>query len=193
MNSVVTRIDALCDKFTIFKTQAAASQAELSNLKQQVSGLEQKNCELSGRVLELEAYREASVVTEPSWQPIGSGDIKIALIGDSNSDGKLKSGEGKGTLGSALLGAHAFCPTVEEIPTPDSDIYGGASDIIIAVGTNDLKVENCSPENLVLNKSVLNHSTYTRISKFFKKGTRQLKLCYIYVFLNADSESPHMT
>ena len=151
MNSVVSRIDVLCDKFTLFEAQAAANQADIANLKQQVSGLEQKNCELSGRVLELEACREASVVTEPSWQPNGSGDIKIALIGDSNSAGKLKFGEGKGTLGSALLGAHAFCPTVEEIPAPDSEIYGGASDIIIAVGTNDLKVENCAPENLVLN------------------------------------------
>ena len=116
MNSIVT----LCEKFTIFETQAAASQAGLVNLKQQVSGLEQKNCELSGCVW--------------SW------NIKIALIGDSNSAGKLKFGEEKGTLGSALLGAHVFCPIVEEIPSPDSEIYGGASDIIIAVGTNDLKI-----------------------------------------------------
>ena len=95
MNSVVSRIDVLCDKFTLFEAQAAANQADIANLKQQVSGLEQKKCELSGRVLELEACRETSVVTEPSWQPNGSGDIKIALIGDSNSTGKLKFGEGK--------------------------------------------------------------------------------------------------
>ena len=37
------------------------------------------------------------------------------------------------------------------------------------------------------------YSLYTRISGFFKKGTRQLNLCKIDVFLNADFESPHMT
>ena len=40
--------------------------------------------------------------------------------------------------------------------------------------------------------SVLNHSTL-EFRDFSKKGTRQLNLCQIEVFLNADSESPHMT
>ena len=99
-------------------------------------------------------------MTEPSWQPNGSGDIKIALIGNSNSAGKSKFGEGKGSLASALLDARAFCPRWKKYP-PNSEIYGGASDIIIAVGTNDLKVENCAPENLVLN-------TFNHVKKISK-------------------------
>ena len=36
-------------------------------------------------------------------------------------------------------------------------------------------------------------SLYIQISRFFREGPRKLKLCSIDVFLNADSESPHMT
>ena len=36
-------------------------------------------------------------------------------------------------------------------------------------------------------------SLYIRISRFFWKGPWKLRLCSIDVFLNADSESPHMT
>ena len=149
MNSVRSRIDMLHEKFTSFEEHAATRQAEICELQSRVSSLERENEQLGRRVSDFESAVSECVSSEPSWQPTGSGETKVILIGDSNSAGKLKFGTGKGTLGAALPGTHAFSPTVDDIPRPSAEIYSGCSDIIVAVGTNNLKEENCNPETLV--------------------------------------------
>ena len=149
MDSVRNRIDMLHEKFVSLEEHAATRQAQIDELQDKVSSLERENEQLVRRVSDFESAVGDRVSNEPSWQPTGSGETKVILIGDSNSAGKLKFGTGKGTLGAALPGSHAFSATVDDMPPPTSEIYSGCSDIIVAVGTNTLKEENCEPENLV--------------------------------------------
>lgn len=83
-----------------------------------------------------------------SWEPTGSPNIDILLIGDSNSANKLKFGSGIGTLGAALPGSDIFCATLEALPNTQDDIFTGKSDVVLAVGTNSLKVDNSNPVEL---------------------------------------------
>ena len=83
-----------------------------------------------------------------SWEPTGSPNIDILLIGDSNSANKLKFGSGKGTLGAALPGSDIFCAKLEELPNTQDNIFNGKSDLVLAVGTNSLKVDNSNPVEL---------------------------------------------
>lgn len=160
MNDTLTsRIDDLCVKFSAVESRLAEQDANIVSLQQRFLDLEHKNADLSTRITQLESR---GLNAEPdSWQPTGSADIKIALIGDSNSAGKLKFGGGKGTLGAALPGCHAFAPKVENLPPPDAEIYRGATDIIIAVGTNNLRDSRCVPEDLVLD-------TFNRVKSLSK-------------------------
>ena len=106
------------------------------------------NTELESRIRALEAQDTRSSNTAPDWEPSGSSATKILLLGDSNSAGKLKFGEGKGTLGKSLPGSSEFCATVSDLLDPESDKFSGVSDVIIAVGTNDLKNNNSQPIQL---------------------------------------------
>ena len=103
-----------------------------------------------------------SAPTFSEWQSSGTHQTKVLLIGDSNSAGKLKFGEGKGTLGKALPGVDRFCATVEDLPDTECDILIDITDVIIAVGTNNIKNDSCNPTVLARN---LNTYTGTMLNK----------------------------
>ena len=87
--------------------------------------------------------------TDENWQPVGVPETKILLLGDSNSAGKIKFEQERGTLGRALTGSSQFCPKFENLPQPDSTLYDNMSDVVVSVGTNNIKDELSKAEPLV--------------------------------------------
>ena len=167
-NSTVARLDAISNKLESFDSRLDTISSKLDTYDTRMSGIEERAgsqqleiIELSDRVVAIESRNaeiEAKIENpvDSGWEPVGSPDTKIVLLGDSNSGGKIKFGQGKGTLGAALPGSDIFTPTVENLPDPDT--LNGISDLILAVGTNNLKLDSCIPEDLA-------KSTFTYISK----------------------------
>ena len=61
-----------------------------------VDDLEHKGADLEQRLASIESAAAASDL----WQPVGTpAQTHILLLGDSNSGGKIKFGEGRGILG----------------------------------------------------------------------------------------------
>ena len=77
---------------------------------------------------------------------MGVPTTKVLLLGDSNSGGKVRFGQDKGTLGRALPGAGHFHPTIEDLPPPNCELFSEVSDVIISVGTNSFKLPSSEPE-----------------------------------------------
>ena len=112
-----------------------------------------------GRVEQLERRVEAleSRTAEAGWSPSPLVDINIKLLGDSNYSGKVKFGSERGTLGSALPGNSQFCAKIGDLPT--SEELTDCSDIVLAVGTNDLKASDSDPTTCA-------QSLYTKINEY---------------------------
>ena len=123
--------------------------------------LEEENRVLSERLTAMEA-RPTPAPTPATWEPQGPTATRVLLLGDSNSAGKVKFGDGRGTLGSLFPGSDTFCAKICDLPGPASNNMGGCTDYVISVGTNDLKLDNSCPTTLAreLNKYVvtLTHS-----------------------------------
>lgn len=83
-------------------------------------------------------------------------------MGDSNSSGKLKFGENRGTLGKSLPGESVFCPTFAELKDPQSDRFARATGVVVTVGTNNLKQEIADPSSVAKDMSCYIHSIVTR-------------------------------
>ena len=107
---------------------------KLDNIINKIDGLvregEERMEQLEQRVVALESRDETD------WSPSPVVDLNVKLLGDSNYSGKVKIGMERGTLGSALPGASRFCPKVENLP--QSEDLVDFTDIVLAVGTNDL-------------------------------------------------------
>ena len=80
------------------------------------------------------------------------------LMGDSNSSDKLKFGENRGTLGKALPGKSVFCPTFAELKEPRSETITGATDVVVAVDTNNIRQYNYNPSSIAKDMSNYVHS-----------------------------------
>ena len=106
--------------------EESSRQIVVSELQDRVDGLEKANEELASsntelhnrvRALEEQDTRDLSYVIA-GWEPSGSSQTKVVLIGDSNFSGKLKFWENRGTLGKPLPGERVFCPTFAELKDP---------------------------------------------------------------------------
>jgi len=116
--------------------QLTQSHGRINSLQSQITALEQARSSTVGQGDAMEG-----------WVPGDAVGTKIVLCGDSNSSGKIRFGEERGTLGAALPGDTKFTPCVRNLPT-DPAVLRQYSDIIIATGTNDLKEESCVPDQL---------------------------------------------
>ena len=91
------------------------------------------------------------------------------LVGDSNF-GKIQFGNGKGKVGQATPGFRSFVPTVSDI---DPLAYTSYKNIVVMVGTNDLKKNMSDPEIRELYKLYK-----TKISQIRKYNPRcRLLIC----------------
>ena len=111
-----------------------------------VDDLEHRGTDVEQRLVSVESSAPDS---EELWQPAGTSETKILLLGDSNSSGKIKFGEERGTLGRALPGSSEFCPKFENLPSPDSPLFNNVSDVVLSVGTKNIKIESSDPDALV--------------------------------------------
>ena len=162
---VLQKFDSILQRISLLEEGASSHQIVVDNLEVRVEELEKSNSELAASKTELEnrvRALEAQDTRDSSnalvgWEPSGSSKTRVVLMGDSNSSGKLKFGENRGTLGKALPGESIFCPTLTELKEPESNTFVEATDVIVAVGTNDLKQDNVNPSSLAkkLSKYVL--------------------------------------
>ena len=128
MVEVVGRIDLVNNRLEeefsrrqLFEDEITEKVEELESankvLRTSNEELKKSSDELSRRLSVIESRENfeqpVSTPTFSEWQPSGTHQTKVLLIGDSNSAGKLKFGEGKGTLGKALPEVDRFCATVE--------------------------------------------------------------------------------
>ena len=138
--------------------------SSVTQLRERVVQIEQSESNLEQRVRELESVGSEGREDreEWKWSPTGSDRVSVKLLGDSNSSGKIKFGDGKGTLGPALPGSSVHCPTLSNLTNPDSQEFENVSDVVIAVGTNNLRQQGSKPEELVEN-------TFTYVAALLKK------------------------
>ena len=149
LDDILVKFEGLDSRITSIGERSSSQQIIIDNMDSRVGDLETRVEHLSGRIEN----------TIPNWEPAGSPSVKIALFGDSNSGGKIKFGEGKGTLGAALPGKDVFTAKLENLPDPQSDDLADVSDLVTAVGTNDLKEAGCIPAELA-------KVTYSYVSGF---------------------------
>ena len=74
--------------------------------------------------------------------------MQVKLKRDSNFSHKIKFGSTVGTLGQALPGSGDFCCKVEDLPPPEE--LTDYTDIVLAVGTNNLKEPSSDPTELAV-------------------------------------------
>ncbi len=91
------------------------------------------------------------------------------LIGDSNF-GPIMFGEGKGKLGASTPGVRLWAPTIDEVDPLSCTSF---KNVVIMVGTNDLKVDKTTDEQI----RELYKNYKTKISLIRKHNSR----CKIYV------------
>ena len=130
---------------------ASSSELRVQDLLTRVEAIERREAEVERKMVSVESSVESvrRGETDVNWQPVGVPETKILLLGDSNSAGKIKFGQERGTLGRALPGSSQFCPKFENLPPPDSTLYGNMSDVVVSVGTNNIKDELSEAETLV--------------------------------------------
>ena len=154
LDRVENRIEEEFSRRQLFEDEITGRMRVLESANEELRGdnerMKDSNEELFRRIADLEA-RELSpqIPSLPVWQPSGPIKTKILLLGDSNSAGKLKFGEGKGKLGKALPGVDKFCASFENLPDTKSGIFDDITDVLFCVGTNNLKLDSCEPVTLV--------------------------------------------
>ena len=144
---MTNKLDGLETRLTSVEEGQASGQLATGNLDVRVTSVEEAGSDLSNRVTEIE-NRPPSPSSTPDWEPRGPTLTKVLLLGDSNSAGQIKFGNGRGTLGSMFPGQDVFCAKLENLPDLESNYFAEVSDIIISVGTNNLKEDGCVPTDL---------------------------------------------
>lgn len=158
--NINSRLDTIDQRLISLEEDAASRDTRINNALGRVDDLEQVTGELEQRLARVEAAE--SGIPSNSWQPVGTPDTNILMLGDSNSGGKIKFGDGMGTLGRALPGTCNYCPKFEDLPSFDSPILQDVSEVVLSVGVNNLKVNTCDPGDLVIRmntyvKSLINN------------------------------------
>ena len=147
-DSLDSRLDLLDTRISIAEESGSSRDIAIDHLDGQVCELEQKSSDMELRLAAVESSLAVGSPLPP-WQPAGIEATNILLLGDSNSGGKVRFGEDRGTIGRALPGVGHFHPTLEDLPPPHSPVFERVSDVIISVGTNNLKLPSTDPEEIV--------------------------------------------
>ena len=138
--SILERFDRFDTRMSEIEERISSQQLAVDNIDDRITDIESK----------LETINSVNLnhSNEPEWEPSGTPSTNILLLGDSNSGGKIKFGSGKGTLGAALPGKETFTAKVDLLPEPEPSLLNDVSDLVLAVGTNNLKEDNCVPADL---------------------------------------------
>ena len=161
-----SKIDSILQRISLLEEEASSRQIVVDDMQDHVHGLEKANKELASSNTELQnrvRALEEQDTRDPSyglagWEPSSSSQTKVVLMENSKSSGKLKFGENRGTLGKALPRESVFCPTFAELKNPCCETFMGATDVVVAVGTRNLRQENCNSSMLAKDMSHYIHS-----------------------------------
>ena len=145
-DNLSSRLDSIGMRLSCLEEDASSRDIRIENLLSRVDEVENKGGDIERRLKNL----ESTAAPCQNWQPVGLPQTNILLLGDSNSGGKIRFGEDRGTLGRALPGTCEFCPKFEDLPSPDSPLFNNVSDLVLSVGTNNLKLDLSDPEPLAL-------------------------------------------
>lgn len=138
LDNLVGKLDNLEGKLDESQRQGERHHQELMSLVTRVGRVEERSDLLEERVVQLESRTE-----EIGWSPSTISDINVKLLGDSNYSNKIKFGSERGTMGSALPGSSQFCAKIEDLPAPGDLV--NCSDVVLGVGTNNLKQADADP------------------------------------------------
>ena len=144
-DNISSRLDSIDRRLNRLEEEASSRDIRIENVLCRVDELELKGINMEERLTQVESGSDHSQI----WHPVGLPETNVLLLGDSNSGGKIRFGEERGTLGRALPGTCEFRPKLEDLPAPDSPSFRSVSDIVISVGTNNLKTPDSDPESLV--------------------------------------------
>lgn len=154
VKAMETCMSGLYSKLDALLTEVGSVKSELRELREQGNRRDEQLDELLTRLRLSEdkcqslESRVGTLESGEGWSPSPNTDIQVKLIGDSNFSGKVKFGNVRGTLGGALPGDSTFCAKVEDLPEPEDLV--DCTDVIIAVGTNNLKQTNVDPTTLAV-------------------------------------------
>lgn len=147
---ITSRIDSVETRMSAVEQADASRQLAVVDLSVNIENMLTTQEAFEARIAALENTSPANFDhVSTDWAPSGPTVTSIQLLGDSNSGGKLKFGSGRGTLGEALPGVNNYCPKMGDLPPPDSPAFADKTDVVLAVGTNDLKDPNCRPEIII--------------------------------------------
>ena len=163
-SAVLETLSVINENMLVLGSSSKTADSKLDTIIERITKLEADNRnrdlsfqELSGRVQALESNMSFQAVRgDLEWQPQSNIATKVLLLGDSNSAGKIRFGEERGTLGKHLPGQSRFIATASHLPEIEQfpETFEGVTDLIIAIGTNDLKDDQsvCScPKTLATN------------------------------------------
>ena len=73
-----------------------SSELCVQDLLTRVEAIERREAEVEQRMVSVESSVESvrRGETDENWQPVGVPETKLVLLGDSNSTGKIKFGQG---------------------------------------------------------------------------------------------------
>ena len=170
IETIASKLDEFNSRLAAIEEREGSQDLAIADLTERVKHIEQFKDEIDGKIDFITDLTAELKQSGPAWEPTGSSIVNVRLYGDSNSGGKVKFGEGQGTLGAALPGSAKFVPTVDQLPEPGVDAsLNEVSDLVIAVGTNNLKNGSCSPADLA-------KSTYSYVKKVHKAHPS----CHVY-------------
>lgn len=102
--------------------------------------------------------------------------------GDSNIGGKLRFGDGRGKIGASTPGRQEFSPKIEDL---NPQRYQSYSNVVLMVGTNNLKVNEVSSHQDILNLYKLYKAKILEIQRLNNR-------CKIFVCPVLPSKLPHL-
>ena len=100
-----SRLESFDLRISELEQNSSSQNIRIENLLSRAEDLEQQGADVEQRLASVESSLSA---TDESWQPAGTPDTKILLLGDSNSGGNIKFVQERGTLGRALPGFSEF-------------------------------------------------------------------------------------
>ena len=144
-NSSIYTVSVGVTRSIIFKENTTGSESQLKCSDGSLYTMSRKSQNFFQHRMDAEPDAENDVRFSITFRAIHWTYLNSThLVGDSNF-GKIKMGSGRGRFGSASPGLRSFVAKIDDIDPCDSASY---SNVVLMVGTNDLKEPNLSKHDI---------------------------------------------
>ena len=89
LDTISSKLDTYYSRLSCIEGRAGSHQLEITDLSDRVVALENLNVELEAKLETLSGSNSVNI--ESGWEPVGSPETRIVLLGDSNLGGKSYS------------------------------------------------------------------------------------------------------